>query len=202
MVVEAGMVPTEGAELVSGTVTVVPPRTCCTSAKSRPAVSRIAVMVIGVLLTPVGTEKVETLLPPGPAMRKPDGVSVTVPVPLVQPAALAVTVADPVSAMPWAKMPVTVVLPSPTITALPPVREEAPVSPGRPASRTAAPLLLVKLTVRPPTGAGVVSVSVNCACRPLPTVRFERSSVFGAATAVLVSEKLAVVEAPELATTA
>ena len=135
-------------------------------------------------------------------MRKPEGVSVTVPVPLVQPAALAVTVADPVSAMPWAKMPVTVVLPSPTITALPPVREAAPVSPGRPAKRTAAPLLLVKLTVRPPAGAGVVSVSVNCACRPLPTVRLERRSVLGAAMAVLVSEKLAVVAAPELATTA
>lgn len=99
-------------------------------------------------------------------------------------------------------MPVTAVLPSPTMTALAPERETVPLSPGRPASRTAAPLLLVKLTVRPPAGAGEVSVSVNCACRPLPTVRFERSSVLGAATAVLVSEKLAVVEAPELATTA
>ena len=62
----AGMVPTEGAELVSGTTTVVPPRTCCTSAKSSVAVSRIAVTVIGVLVTPVGTVNVETPVPPGP----------------------------------------------------------------------------------------------------------------------------------------
>ena len=98
-------------------------------------------------------------------------------------------------------MPVTAVLPSPTMTALAPERETVPLSPGRPASRTAAPLLLVKLTVRPPAGAGEVSVSVNCACRPLPTVRLERSSVFGAAMAVLVSKKAPAVAAPDEATT-
>jgi hypothetical protein len=84
------MVPTLGFELVTATLTEVPPATGCTAARFRDESKTAAITLIEVGAAPLVVKKSGEPGPLGPATKKPEGASVTVPVAVPNPGALAV----------------------------------------------------------------------------------------------------------------